>query len=236
MPRRMYVAILLLILTACPTLYEPYGPPPYPVIQKGARLKIESSHDESSHEFDVLGTYDEEARLTARLRTSYSEDGESKYDRMHFSLVKGRRFVLMLWGSELVPYVHLLGEARTSFHLFFVLDSVMTGDTLSLKGDNIASVFYFEKKDTLICHTGYSTELDGYLILDRLDDDTLSGFVYLKGKALGYYGSFASGDTISDSYNESMCDAEIAFRATKDLGQTDSLYIGSVLVNAFFDD
>jgi hypothetical protein len=118
-----------------------------------------------------------------------------------------------------------MGPMENCFFII-VLDTLCINDSIQLASGNIELYFYYHRMSPFFLgQNGYTTELEGYLVIDSLRDDNLSGTVRFSGEAVGYYHS----NEISDDEVESWVSGDIIFTAVKREVKEDSMVVGRIL-------
>jgi hypothetical protein len=218
----------LLTLINCVT-YKPFGI----IISKGARLRTDCGYQESNNLFDVKGIYVKNARIKPLLHKLTYKNGKTRHDNMVFNLVKGESIILLLWGRY-VPYPGTTAHAYEQLGLFIGLDSIISGDTIFFNKDNTQAVFYFDRFYDMLHHTGYTKDMDGYLLIDSIYDDTISGIVDFDAETKGYYSTYQADQSIRDTV-DSWVGCEIEFKATLEKVKKDSVVVGHVLLDLYYE-
>ena len=230
MKKRIYIIIVVLLYTICMT-YKPIGI----VIPKGARLHTDCGYQDSNTFYDITGIYMVNAKIKPFLHENkYTLRGhEIKNDYMEFKLVKGMSIILLLWGSY-IPHPGTTAHSREKLGLFIGLDSMIAGDSLFFNRDSIPTIFYFDRFYDFLHQTGYTRNLDGYLFIDSIHGDTISGMINFHADTKGYYSSYDAGQRIYDTTG-SWVGCDIQFKATLEKLKEDSVSIGRVDLNWYFE-
>lgn len=206
------------------------------VTPKGARLKTDCGYEESNNFYDIIGIYVKNAKIKPFLyKNGFTVFGrKTKYEEMVFKLVKGKSIILLLWGRY-DPHPGTTAHAHEELGLFIGLDSIITGDSLFFKKNGIPTIFYFDRFYDMLQQTGYTRDLDGYLFIDSIHGDTISGIIDFSAETKGYYSSFHAGQSIYDTTG-SWVGCDIKFKATLEQSREDSVSIGSVILRWSHED
>ncbi len=189
------------------------------IIRDGARLKIESNHDETVHLYDVHAQYLQNAAIESTV--AYS-DSTSNLVTVVNLIHNGEKTVFFLNGFyEPLPY-STAGAER--FSLFMALDSFNLNDTIYFSSDEVMISFYYEKLYSGLLQTGLATKLNGYLVAHTMNNDTLSGNIRFEAETIGSYSNILR--EIYDDSSVTWISARIEFKAIKKKSNGKSEIIG----------
>ena len=174
---------------------------------KGAMLLIQTSSDETTHLYSV----------SAQYVPHISADSESFYYDSTFGLLTtgafrdGKNTVFLLKGQyEPIPYSTAGGER---FSLFLILDSLLLNDTVYFTTDRVISIFYYEKLYSGLFQNGFTTKMNGNLIVQTAIRDTLFGTIYIEAETAGSYYNLLT--DVRDPHALSRVSGHIVFTAVE---------------------
>lgn len=215
---RRLISTLMVLLAGCIT-YKPQRV----VIPKGGRVKIVSGYEETLNFYDVTAFFTDSASV--KSSTSINEADDRHSEVLTLSLVPGDHTVLAIYGRyEAIP--HALDVPVGNYSFIIILDTLCVNDTMQLASDNIEHYFdYFMFWLFGLVQYDCANEFGGYLVIDSLTDNTLSGTVRFSGEVVGHYYSHE----ISDDNVESWVSGDIKFRAVKQEVKDGLMVIGRTL-------
>ncbi|MGB9722175.1 MAG: hypothetical protein ACPL28_11945 [bacterium] len=185
-------------------------------------MKIESSYDEITYLYDVYALYIQNVDIETTL-THY----DSISSLMTIILVPGSRKTVFFLSGTFAPIPHSTAGAER-FSLFMALNSFNLNDTIYFTFDNITAFFFYEKLYSGLLQNGFATELDGYLVINQINGDTLSGYIKINGEAVGVY--FSPISNVHDFHVRSWISGQIEFRANKKTPEGKQKIIAKILV------
>jgi hypothetical protein len=216
---RRLISTLMVLLAGCIT-YKPQRV----VIPKGGRVKIVSGYEETLNFYDVTAFFTDSASV--KSSTSIDEADDRHREILTLSLVPGQHTVLTINGQyQAIP--GMLDVPVESYSLIIMLDTLCVNDTIQLTSDSIELYFHHLGLGFDLIQESYTTELEGYLVIDSLKDNTVSGTVRFFGEAIGYYHS----TKITDDEVESWVSGDIRFTAVKQEVKQDSMVVGRTLAD-----